>query len=40
MFALSLLLIPAGIAAAFVAAILVVFVLQAASLWLLRRGIG
>jgi hypothetical protein len=40
MFALSLLLIPAGVAAAFAAAILVVFVLQAASFWLLRRVIG
>lgn len=40
MFALSLLLIPAGPAAAFAAAILVVFILQAASLWVLRRGIG
>ena len=40
MFALSLLLIPAGVAAAFAAAVLAVVVLQAASLWLLRRGIG
>ena len=40
MFALALLLIPAGVPAAFAAAILVVFVLQAASLRLLRRGIG
>jgi hypothetical protein len=40
MFTLALLLIPAGVAAAFAAAIVVVFVLQAASLWLLRRGLG
>ena len=40
MFALALLLVPAGVPAAFAAAILVVFVLQAASLRLLRRGIG
>jgi hypothetical protein len=40
MLTLALLLIPAGPPAAFAAAILVVFVLQAASLRLLRRGIG
>jgi hypothetical protein len=40
MFTLSLLLIPGGVAAAFAAAILVVFVLQVASLWFLRRVIG
>jgi hypothetical protein len=40
MFALSLLLIPAGVATAFAAAIVAVFVLQAASFWVLRRGIG
>jgi len=40
MFTLSLLLIPAGIAGAFAASLLVVVVLQAASLCLLRRGIG
>jgi hypothetical protein len=37
---LALLLIPAGILLAFAAAILVVIVLQAGSLWLLQRGIG
>lgn len=40
MFTLAWLLIPAGIAAAFTASVLVVLILQAAALWLLRRGIG
>lgn len=37
---LALLLIPAGVPASFAAAVLVVIVFQAGSLWLLRRGIG
>jgi hypothetical protein len=40
MFTLALLLESAGIAVAFAVAIIVVFVLQAGSLWLLQRRIG
>ncbi len=40
MFTLALLLEPAGIATAFVVAIIVVFLLQAATLWVLQRRTG
>jgi hypothetical protein len=40
MFTLALLLVPAGIPAAFAVAVVVVIVFQAASLWLMRNGIG
>jgi len=40
MFTLALLLVPVGIPAAFAASILVVIVIQGASLWLLRSEIG